>query len=73
MVQFLDDVLVGTGFWFMQRWSAPALTAAISEVCSLADSGRDYETVATRISRSIPWEFEYRYDERVDEQDGETH
>jgi hypothetical protein len=62
-----DVVLLGTGLWFMRRWSAPELRAVLATVCADASGGSDWGTVASRIGRSIPWEFDYAYDAEVNE------
>jgi hypothetical protein len=66
-----DSVLIGTGLWFMRRWSAAEFRAVLSTVCGAASGGPDWGTVASRIGRAIPWEFDYRYDAHVDERYGE--
>lgn len=66
-----DTVLIGTGLWFMRSWSAEELRAVLSTVCSAASGGPDWGTVASRIGRAIPWEYDYKYDAHVDERYGE--
>jgi hypothetical protein len=40
-------------------------------VCAAASGGPDWGTVASRIGRAIPWEYDYKYDAHVDERYGE--
>jgi Immunity protein 8 len=61
------SVLIGAGLWFMRRWSAPEMRALLATVCADASGGPDWGTVASRIGRSIPWEFDYMYDADVNE------
>lgn len=62
-----DGVLVGTGLWFMHRWSAQEFLAAVAAVSADASGGPGWQVVANRIGRSIPWEFDYRYDAEMNE------
>lgn len=62
-----DTVLIGAGLWFMRRWSAQEMRAVLARVCADASGGPDWDTVASRIGRSIPWEFDYQYDTDVNE------
>ena len=62
-----DRVLLGNGLWFMHRWSTQEFMAVLAAVCADASGGPDWDTVANRIGRSIPWEFDYQYDADVNE------
>jgi hypothetical protein len=65
------SVTPGAGIWFMVRWDANAVEQAIRSVCQSASPGPDWGTVASRIGRLIPWEFDYRYDEHVNRRFGQ--
>jgi hypothetical protein len=67
-----DSVVVGSGMWFMRRWDQPEFESAVHAIVESASPGPDWGSVANRIGRLIPWEFDYRYDEHVDEDGGET-
>lgn len=66
----LDDmdgtVLPGCGVWFVPRWDQEAFERLVHSVCAEASPAPDWGTVASRIGRFIPWEFDYRYDAFVD-------
>lgn len=62
-----DRVLLGQGLWFMHRWSAQEFMAVLTAICADASGGPDWDTVANRIGRSIPWEFDYLSDADVNE------
>jgi hypothetical protein len=61
-----ENVLPGAGIWFMQQWDRSAFDAALNAVCQVASGGPDWGSVAARIGRLIPWEFDYKFDEHVD-------
>ncbi|MHB1008347.1 MAG: Imm8 family immunity protein [Propionibacteriaceae bacterium] len=71
-----DDVLPGgtvqplTGVWLMKAWSRAELEAAIQRVVPAFSPAPDFETVAHRISRVIPWEYEYERDAAVNQAAG---
>jgi hypothetical protein len=65
-----ESVAVGTGIWFMRRWDAAEFDAAVRTICAAFSPGPDWGTVASRIGRLMPWEFDYRYDEHVNEHFG---
>ena len=65
------NVLPGAGFWFMPRWDAEAFRSALDVLCAEASPGPDWGTVAARIGRLLPWEYDYRYDAHVDAHYGE--
>lgn len=64
------SVAVGSGIWFMQRWDRDDFEAAVRAICDVFSPGPDWGTVACRIGRLIPWEFDYRYDEHVNSHSG---
>jgi hypothetical protein len=53
--------LFGTGLFLVEAWSADQLTRSIQAVCR-RESGSDWQTVASRLGRLMPWEFDYRRD-----------
>ena len=55
------------GFWFMRRWDRVAFVEALDRVCDALSPGPDWGSVASRIGRLIPWEFDYKYDESVNQ------
>lgn len=60
-----DEVAPGSGIWFVERWDQGKINEAILVVIEQASPGPDFDTVACRIGRLIPWEFDYRYDDGV--------
>jgi Immunity protein 8 len=65
-----ESVAVGSGIWFMRRWDRAAVTTPLSPVCEAASPGPDWGSVAARIGRLIPWEFDYKYDAQVNKNSG---
>jgi hypothetical protein len=61
-----DESLLGHGLVLLPRWDLPSLTKVVRGICENID-GPDWPTVALRISRWLPWEFEYRCDHDQDE------
>ena len=66
------SVLPGAGVWLMQRWDREAFERNVRLVCATLSPGPDWGSVASRISRLLPWEYDYRYDDFVDAHYGET-
>ena len=67
-----ENVAVGAGMWFMRSWNETDLRNALTAVCEAASPGPDWGTIANRIGRVIPWEYDYKYDSHVDAHFGET-
>jgi Immunity protein 8 len=65
-----ESIAVGTGIWLMRRWDRSELEAALRAVCEAFSPGPDWGSVASRIGRLIPWEFDYKYDAHVNEHYG---
>lgn len=65
-------VLPGTGVWFMRRWDLSQFETALRVACASASGGPDWGSVASRIGRLLPWEYDYRYDAHVDSRYGES-
>ena len=55
----------------MPRWDKSDFAAGVRAVCETLSPGPDWGTVAARIGRVIPWEFDYKYDAFVNEHYGE--
>jgi hypothetical protein len=66
-----ESVVVGASLWFMRRWAKPDFDSAVLAVTEAASPGPDWGSVANRIGRSIPWEFDYKYDTHLDDHYGE--
>lgn len=64
-------VAVGAGVWFMRSWDSSEFEAAIRFLCTLYSPGPDWGSVASRLGRQLPWEFDYKYDAHVDSRFGE--
>ena len=60
----------GHGLWFMRGWDRAVLEEPLMVVCDSFSSAPDWGSVASRIGRLIPWEFDYRYDQHVDQHPG---
>jgi hypothetical protein len=67
-----DAVLPGAGIWFMRTWDPAQFEAALKAVCASASGGPDWGSVASRVGRLIPWEYDYRHDAHVDSRHGEA-
>ena len=59
-------MLFGTGLVFMREWDLSKLRQTLQDVCERTH-GPDWGAVASRLARLLPWEFDYRYDEAVDQ------
>lgn len=67
---FPEAVIPGASVWFMRRWDPAELRNALKVVCDSASPGPDWGSVASRVGRLIPWEYDYRYDAHVDSHPG---
>jgi hypothetical protein len=65
-----EAVTCGTGIWFMRRWDLAAFTDMLNSVCEGFGPASTWGTLASRIGRLIPWEFDYKYDKFVDQHPG---
>lgn len=71
--RLVQDVLPGgnvlplTGVWLMKAWSKRDLEAALSRLAPAYSPGPDFGTVASRIARVVPWEYDYRHDDRLNQ------
>jgi hypothetical protein len=59
-------LLFGNRFLFMTRWDYDKLHATIVHLCAIHEAD-DWGTLASRIGRHIPWEFDYKYDKFIDQ------
>jgi hypothetical protein len=55
------------GVWVMDRWSQERFEAAVHQLCRTHSPAPDWGVLAARIGRLLPWEYDYRYDQRVDD------
>lgn len=66
-----DDVLPGgevlpvQGVWLMRAWSPTAFESAVERLVTASSPGPDWGTVASRIGRHLPWEYDYRHDDEL--------
>lgn len=73
---FAGDVLPGGevlpvhGVWLMRAWSPAAFEAAVGRLVTASSPGPDWATVAERISRHLPWEYDYRRDDELNQRSG---
>jgi hypothetical protein len=56
----------------MRRWDPDQFLEALTSICKEFSPGPDWGSVASRIGRLIPWEFDYKYDEHVNQSFGEA-
>ena len=67
-----QSIVVRRGLWFMRRWVVSEFKDALTAIADTASPGPDWGSVADRIGRLIPWEFDYKYDKHIDEHYGEA-
>jgi hypothetical protein len=60
-----EAVAVGSGMWFMRRWNRRDFETAIGFLCDTYSPGPDWGSVAARIGRQIPWEYDYKHDSHI--------
>jgi hypothetical protein len=56
------EVLPVTGLWLMKTWSEAELRKALDRLVAACSPGPDWVTVAARMGRVAPWEYDYRFD-----------
>lgn len=61
-----------SGVWVMDRWSRERFERAVHRLCETHSPAPDWGTLASRIGRLLPWEYDYRYDDFVDAHPGPT-
>lgn len=59
------DVLPVHGVWLMKVWSPAAFEAAVDRLVTAMSPGPDWQTVAARIGRHLPWEFDHKHDDQI--------
>lgn len=73
---FAEDVLPGGhvlpvyGVWLMKDWSRGAFEGAVEQLIAAMSPGPDWPTVATRIGRHLPWEYDYKHDDELNRRAG---
>lgn len=73
---FAEDVLPGGdvlpvhGVWLMKAWSPAAFESAVERLVAAMSPGPDWQTVAARIGRHLPWEHDYRHDDEMNTRGG---
>lgn len=67
-----ESIVPGCGLWFVDRWSEADIREAVRVICAASSPGPDWGSVAARIGRVIPWEFDYKYDSHVNGHFGEV-
>ncbi len=68
-----ENVVPAAAVWLMARWSRDDFEQAVHQLCDICSPGPDWGSVASRIGRVIPWEYDYRYDAFVDKHYGEAY
>ena len=53
---------MGAQFWVMDHWDETEVRRLLEAICTEVGPGPDWGSVASRIARFIPWEYDYRYD-----------
>ena len=61
-------LLMQRGIWLASSWSVGEIESAIRRLCDHVSPGPDWGTVADRLGRWMPWEYDYKYDEFRDAQ-----
>jgi hypothetical protein len=59
-----------SGVWVMESWSQDDFEAALRVLCDYYSPAPDWETLADRLTRHLNWDFDYRYDDEVNERHG---
>jgi hypothetical protein len=67
-----ESISPGCGVWFMALWNEQDIRGAVRVICEAFSPGPDWGSVAARIGRVIPWEFDYRYDAHINSHFGEV-
>jgi hypothetical protein len=65
-----EAVAVGSGLWFMRQWERERFQSLFGSCAIPTALHLTGGSVAARIGRQIPWEFDYMYDGHVDERFG---
>ena len=73
---FAEDVLPGGqvlpvhGVWLMKAWSSEVFESAVGRLVTAMSPGPDFQTVAARIGRHLPWEYDYKHDDNLNIRSG---
>lgn len=73
---FAEDVLPGGevlpvhGVWLMKAWSPAGFESAVERLVAAMCPGPDWQTVAARIGRHLPWEYDYKHDDELNQRVG---
>ncbi|CAM3491172.1 hypothetical protein NOZE110980_00385 [Nocardioides zeicaulis] len=54
----------------MKAWSRVAFEAAVERLVTAASPGPNWQTVADRIGRHLPWEYDYKHDDQMNTRAG---
>lgn len=66
VTEYDDNVRPLAGVWVMEQWSQERFEAAVHRLCATHSPAPDWGALASRLSRLLPWEYDDRYDLRVD-------
>ncbi len=64
------EVLPVHGVWLMKTWSPEAFEAALERLVTAMSPSPDWQTVANRIGRHLPWEYDYKHDDGLNTRAG---
>lgn len=64
------EVLPVHGVWLMKTWSSAAFESAVERLITAMSPGPDWQTVAARIDRHLPWEYDYKHDDELNKRAG---
>lgn len=64
------EVLPLHGVWLLKAWSPGAFEAAVDRLVMAMSPGPDFQSVAARIGRHLPWEYDYKHDDEMNTRSG---
>lgn len=64
------EVLPIAGVWLMKTWSPAAFESAVDRLITASSPAPDWGTLAARIGRNLPWEYDHKYDDAANRQAG---
>jgi len=70
LAHFPSPAIITNTPWIMRRWDRAEIERTVRLICDKYSPGPDWRTVADRIGRWLPWEYDYRYDEDVNRRHG---
>lgn len=59
-----------SGLWLMDQWSQEDFESGLKALCTFVSPAPDWDTLADRLTRWLNWDFEYRYDDQINERHG---